>query len=105
MIEISIKKMVTANTGDATDKVIAVNFDYSYTNEDITVTSNADMSFPNDAPYSTAYADLTEEQVKGWITSDAELIARLECSIRLEWNAKQQTTSQIVQNVPWASAS
>ena len=103
MIDIVIKKLTTKDTDDASDKVVTVYFDYSLTDEGITATADGYKSFPDDAPYSIPYADLTENQVKGWITSDADLMATLECSIRLKWNSKKQAALRIEQPVPWAA--
>lgn len=101
MIDIKIKKLTTQDTGDVTDKVISVMFEYSYTAEGITAKSEGYKTYPKDAPYTTPYADLTEEQVKGWVTSDTELMGVLECSIKLEWNSKKQAASRVDQDVPW----
>lgn len=101
MINIKVKKLKTQDTNDAPDKVVVVIFDYSYTAEGITATSETFRAYPQDAPYTTPYVDLTEEQVKGWITSDAELMGLLECSIKLEWNSKKQAASVVEQDVPW----
>lgn len=102
MIDIKVKKLTTQDTGDAPDKVISVMFDYSYTEDGITAKSEGFKTFPSDAPYATPYADLTEEQVKNWVTSDSELMAVLSCSIKLEWNSKKQAASMVEQTVPWA---
>lgn len=104
------------DTADLSDLVIGTRWELKGTNEDGvfgTFSGATPLDIPDaDEPGYIAYADLTEEQVLGWIkgivsgSSATNYMDHIEAQIQKQINDKTYTLLEVQENdLPWSSTS